>query len=81
MISDDEHIADVARNMQLIWVAFKKIESTLVKEPGVFGDACLTAVASESLEDHEFDTVQFTRLVCNIREQCRSSYKCTQTYE
>ena len=58
----------VASDMQVMWDAFNRIHNSLANDPGVFGDACLTAVAAMSIKDAGFDPVQFTQLMCRMKE-------------
>lgn len=71
-----DSITSVARDMQVVWAAFKRIEAVLTQDlnpKGVFGDGCLTAVATESKDDDDFDVIRFTRLVCQMKTMIDTS--------
>ena len=70
-ISDAEPVDLIARDIRVVWAAFKRMEAIAGRDAGLFNNACVTAVSAELRAGNpaDFDVIKYTRLACQLRTQ------------
>ena len=59
----------IARDIRVVWAAFKRIEAVAGRDKGLFSNACAIAVSAELQTDSEesFDVIKYTKLACQLQ--------------
>lgn len=70
-MADIDPVDLIARDIRVVWAAFKRMEAIAGRDSGLFNSACVTAVSAELQADNaaDFDVIKYTRLACQLRTQ------------
>jgi hypothetical protein len=60
----------IARDIRVVWAAFKRMEAVSSSDKGLFSNACAIAVSAELQANNgaaDFDVIKYTKLACQLQ--------------